>query len=550
MLLPILLAAVVTAHAASGGYVAPAYVQATDPLDRRISVQLAGMALSDAIRLVAQKGRLNVLLEDDMRQPVSADFRDVKLGEALDTLFDMGGVAGIRRGGVLAVMTRKKAFERGLFTDAARVFQLRYANALRIADFLNTSALTRPYIGLQGSAGGQGAQQMLEIAKADARTNSVLVMGTTSEIALAERTVRALDRPLGQRIFKLSHANAVDVASLLNATLFNTGSKQPVETVKADVESVSEGQGAQQTGTGVAVATNASQLRMRTLATQQLPIEAKASIAVPDSRTNAVIVMGSPEILAIVAATIPQLDRAAAQVAIEVEVIELNTSDALELGASLTTQSGTTVIGGDPANASNPGWSIAYDPAATVQQVFRARINALMRDRRAKLVAHPTIVASDNTEAQINIVDEVIKGMRISNQGVSSNGQPLVVSEPIYGVAGVMLNILPKIGEDARVTLRLHPTVASVRETQRDALNNPITLLSRRELVAQQVIVPSGTSLALGGLTQTNNVSQANKLPLVGDIPFLGALFNSSSWTNSGAELMILVTPRVVVEKG
>ena len=542
VLLAVLLAGPMAAPPAVAGP-APAARKPADKAAKRITVSIAGMSLGDAIRLVAKLGKLNVALQDDPKQLVAVDFRDVPVQIALDTLFDMGGMAGIRRGDVVAVMPRKAAFERGLFTDAARVFQLRYASATRVAEFLNTSALVRPYIGLQG----QGNQQMqLELAKADPRTNTVLVLGTSAELGLAERTIAALDRPMQQRMFKLSHANAVDVASILNATLFNTGPGVPGQSVRAEVESLAEGQGGTQSGGTNQVGGQATTVRTRTVSTQALPVEAKTSIAVPDTRTNAVIVMGSPEMLAIAASTIPELDRPSAQVSIEVEVVELNTQDALELGTTLGGQSGKTTVAGDPGAANNPGWSIAYDPAAVTQEIFRARLNVLMRDRKARLVAHPTVLAADNSEAQINIVDEVIKGTRIANQGVTASGQALIISEPIYGAAGVTLNILPRIGTDGKVTMRLHPTVSTIRETQRDSLNNQISLLSRRELLAQQVIVPSGTSLALGGLTQTNRISQANKLPLLGDLPLIGVLFNASTWTNQNAELMILVTPRIV----
>ena len=62
-------------------------------------------------------------------------------------------------------------------------------SAARVAEFLNSTALTRPYVGQQ--SGGQSGQQQLELAKADPRTNAVMVVGTAAEMRLAERTVLA-----------------------------------------------------------------------------------------------------------------------------------------------------------------------------------------------------------------------------------------------------------------------------------------------------------------------------------------------------------------------
>lgn len=519
------------------------------PMDRRITVSVSGLPLEDAIRLVAAKGQLNIAIEDDLKQPVNIEFRNVKLGDALETLFTMGGVQAVWRGNIFAVVGRTKAYERGLLASNARVFTLKYASAARIAEFLNTTALTRPYEGTSNrNTTQQGNQDRLELAHADVRTNSVFVMGTPSDIALAERTIAALDRPLEQRIFKLDHANAVEVASLLNATIFNNGNKAAVTTdVRADVPSLTEGTGHNTASAGVQMDSVNGAIRSRTTTTSNIPIEAKQSVAVPDSRTNSVIVSGSHEMIELAVAMMPKLDRKLAQVAIEVEVVEVNMQDALDLGTSLGAASGIVSTALNPnAAGTNPGWSLTVDPGAPATS-FKASIDALVKNQHARLLAHPTVIATDNSEAQIDIVDEVIKGTRLSNQGlVGANGQQLLTTEPIFGAAGVTLNILPQIGADGLVTLRLHPTVSSVRETQHDSANNPISLLSRRELLAQQIVVPSGRSLTLGGLTQTNRISAANRLPLLGDIPILGYLFGVTNNSNNNTELIITVTPKIL----
>lgn len=520
--------------------------------ERKISVSITNLPLREAIRLVGQKGRISLVVEDDLKETVNVDFREVRLGDALESLFAMGGLQAYWNGNVFAVISRKKAFERGLLASNVRLFELKHASSSRVAEFLNTSTLTAPYTGLtttSGSAGNQN-QQRLELAKADPRTNTVLVMGSASEIAVAERIVEALDRPQAHRLFKLSHAHATSVASLLNASLFNNGNKATdAIPLQVEQETIREGNSAQSTASGVELGTAQTQLRTRALQTQSMPIEARQSVAIPDTRTNSVIVMGSPEAIAAAEALIPQLDRKLAQVAIDVEVVELSSRDALDLGVTLGGQANSVNTSFDPAALTNPGWTLGYDSASFYPNALRAQLNALVQDRRAKILARPTIIATDNTESQINIVDEVIKGTRLSNQGLNlGNGQSLVVVEPIYGVAGVSLNILPKVGADGTVTLRLHPTVSTIRETQKDSLGNPLSLLSRRELIAQQVTVESGKTLSLAGLTQNTRIATRNKFPILGDIPFLGWLFSSTNTDERQTELVIMMTPRILSE--
>lgn len=516
--------------------------------ERTVSVSITNLPLREAIRLVAQKGRINLVIEDNLPETVNVEFKDVRLGDALQSLFDIGGLQAYWKGDVFSVISRKKAFERGMLASNARIFELKYANSARVAEFLNSTALTTPYTGLTTTTSGTQNQQRLEIAKADPHTNTVLVMGSSSDIAVAERVVEALDRPQAHRIFKLSHATAVHVASILNSSVFNNGNKATETTpLRVDVENLAEGSGAVSTSSGVELTTQATNLRNRTLQTETIPVEAKQSVAIPDSRTNSVIVMGSAETLAIAEQIIPTLDRKLQQVAIDVEILEISHQDALDMGVSFGGQQNSVISTFDPTATTNPGWAVSYDSSTFFPQAFRARLNAMVKDQKAKVLARPTILASDNTESQINIVDEVIKGTRISNQGLNlGNGQTLVVVEPIYGVAGVSLNILPKIGADGTVTLRLHPTVSTVRETQRDSMGNPLSLLSRRELLAQQVTVESGKTLSLAGLTQNTRITARRKFPILGDIPFLGALFRSTSNEDRQTELVILMTPRIL----
>lgn len=518
--------------------------------ERKISVSITNLPLREAIRLVAQKGRISLVIEDDVKATVNVDFKDVRLGDALETLFAMGGLQAYWNGNVFAVVSRKKALERGLLSSNVRLFELKHASAARVAEFLNSSTLTTPYVGLNvnTSSTAMASMQQVKLAQADPRSNTVLVMGSATELALAEQIVRTLDRPLDQRIFKLSHAHATHVAALLNASLFNNGNKANESTpVQVDMEAVREGSGADTTASGVELGSGQTQVRTRTLQTQSMPIEARQSIAIPDTRTNSVIVMGSAESLAAAEALIPSLDRKLAQVAIDVEVIEVASRDAWDLGLTASAQQGSVSTTFDPSALAHPGWSIGVDSSTFLTQAWKAKLNALVQDRRAKVLARPTIIATDNTESQINIVDEVIKGTRLSNSAITANtGLNLVVVEPIYGVAGVTLNILPKVGADGTVTLRLHPTVSTIRETQKDSLGNTLSLLSRRELIAQQVTVENGKTLSLAGLTQSTRISTRNKVPLLGDIPLLGWLFSSTSSEDRQTELIILMTPRIL----
>ena len=120
---------------------------------------------------------------------------------------------------------------------------------------------------------------------------------------------------------------------------------------------------------------------------------------------------------------------------------------------------------------------------------------------------------------------------------------------PNIGNAGVILDILPKIGEDATVTMRIRPSVSSVfaQETIGAGITaSPVQLTRRRDLVAQSVRVKNSQTLALGGLIDTRDVNTVTKVPLLGDLPVLGSLFRSSDRDFNRSEIIVLITPHIL----
>ncbi|MBU6429349.1 MAG: hypothetical protein KGR26_10085, partial [Cyanobacteria bacterium REEB65] len=363
--------------------------------DRVISVSASNMALGDAIRMVALKGDLNVMVADGLNTRVNLALNSVTLGDALRTLFAIGGLEAFSSGKVMVVIDRAKAMAKGLVAQNATVIPLHYASSQAVADFLNASDLARPYM-----AGGAGAK----FAQADLRTNSVLVMAAPADIAVAERIVASLDRLQDRRVYRLNYANAVQVAEILNATLFNNGNKAPGG-ANLDVEGESTSDGSAQASSGAssaALTTSAGALRSTTLKNETIVVEPQEPEAVPDSRDNSVIVLGSREILSQADQLVAQLDRPQPQVAIEVKIMEVATKDASDLGLTFGGTIHSETAGFDPTSTALPGLSVVYDSTSALAQSLNAKLHALLSTNRAKLLAHPTVVASNNTESEID----------------------------------------------------------------------------------------------------------------------------------------------------
>ncbi|MEB3196735.1 MAG: type II and III secretion system protein, partial [Candidatus Sericytochromatia bacterium] len=119
------------------------------------------------------------------------------------------------------------------------------------------------------------------------------------------------------------------------------------------------------------------------------------------------------------------------------------------------------------------------------------------------------------------------------------------------GVAGVTLAITPKINPDGFISMKVDPSISFIRETVRGATNAEIlaTLKSQRKLTTPEVRVRGGETLVIGGLNQERTTETVDKMPLLGDLPWIGSAFRRTSLERSTTELVVMITPHVVPER-
>jgi len=123
---------------------------------------------------------------------------------------------------------------------------------------------------------------------------------------------------------------------------------------------------------------------------------------------------------------------------------------------------------------------------------------------------------------------------------------PAIVNSITMQDTGVILSVTPRINESGRVQLEIEQEVSSVVQTTSSTINSP-TIQQRR--VRTTVIVNDGEVLALGGMIQDQVSKTSSQIPLLGDLPGLGAMFSNRDNTVNKTELIILITPRVVRDR-
>jgi general secretion pathway protein D len=269
---------------------------------------------------------------------------------------------------------------------------------------------------------------------------------------------------------------------------------------------------------------------------------------VPDYINNLIVVQSTPQEWEIIRRTLEQLDFAPRQVLIEAQIYEVSLTGALSSGVSAflrerSESSQRKFLGGFDSIGRT---ALTIGALIGNTREIAAFLVASKDDGRTKIISAPSIIATDNVPATITVGQSI---PTLASQGLSAGAQvggDSLFASTIQNVqTGVTLEITPRINASGIVTLLINQEVSNpVAPT--GAIQSPS--IDRRN-VSTQVTVEDGTTIAIGGIIQESNIYQRSRVPILGDIPFIGRAFGSTSKSTSKTELVILMTPRVIYDE-
>ena len=334
-----------------------------------------------------------------------------------------------------------------------------------------------------------------------------------------------LDASTPSQVFPLNFVTPEQAISVLRATFFETSKKDTFTTIKDPVLDFGT------TMPGV----------QPTLKDEIIDITRDTPRFIPMPTRNALLVFGSPEQLPLVSKVLKTIDKPRRQVLLKVEVIETSVNDADNLGLSY--QMGSRQFSADTTQSDG---TLTYDTLSNQGLNFQVKLNALVTADRAKILAQPEILAMDSRTSIIKITDQIVAQETTST--VQNANNTIVTKTVTPGDAGVTLAITPRIDSNGGVTMNIHPSISVAQPPITNAQTGDIiaTLKSTREYQAQEIYVPNGQTIVIGGLIQDHKGVNITKIPLLGDLPFLGALFQTRTDTDTRSEVNILVTPEVI----
>ncbi len=282
----------------------------------------------------------------------------------------------------------------------------------------------------------------------------------------------------------------------------------------------------------------------------------RGSVSV-DERTNTLLIRDTAKSIEDIKRMITILDVAVRQVVIEARMVTVKDNMNEELGIRWgvtntdgeSTTSGSlegvdTARGGDVPSLTNrlnvnlpvasPAGTIAFQVARLANgTILDLELSALEKENKGEVIASPRITTANQKEAYIE------QGVEIPYQEAASSG----ATATQFKKAVLSLTVTPHITPDDKIILDLVVT----QDTVSDVTSGSAPAIDTQR-IGTQVLVNNGETIVLGGIYQQAIISTVSKIPVLGDIPYLGWLFRTSTQLNEKKELLIFVTPRIVTE--
>jgi len=310
--------------------------------------------------------------------------------------------------------------------------------------------------------------------------------------------------------------------------------------------------------------------RSRTSTTRTYPANGSVGSAVfsIDQDSHQMVVVADEKTLAYISQVVSNLDRPQPQVLIKVVFVEVTYNNALDLGVEgawgdgnssaasgfgLSSISSSLLGSSSNLNAfklpfsSFAGGSPVTSTGAGLYQVlgtdYQVNVRAIAQAGRAKILSRPSILARNNQPATIT-VGQSYPQVTGSTQNLTSDN---VTSTVGYTDIGVILKVTPFITSDGMVQMVLQPQISAVDSTTSVIISSGVTANAITIRSADTVVVtPDGQTVVIGGLIQDAKAQTDTKIPLLGDIPYLGILFKHTQRSDSKTELIMFLTPHVV----
>lgn len=419
------------------------------------------------------------------------------------------------------------------------VVPLKFAGAQELADELTAAmteeetrgqALKRRLPSVPGAA-AEGSRKAAVVASPHA--NSLILVGAVERVAELRKLIERMDvdTPQGRgrlnAIF-LKYIGAEEAANSLNGLLGKTEEKE----------------------------------KQQGVAPRRIAIEASVE-------NNALLVDAGPSDFELLKKLVEQLDQETRQVLIEVLIADVSMTDSLDLGVEMAAidlpgMPGDTVLQGASTLSEGSetllnilqqgifpggmtvgiahGTRVDAEGNVVVSRPGVINVNAIKKDSRFQIRANPTLMAQNNKEASVSIVNE-IPILTSTIEGGAGTSRDVIQNIDRIDV-GIKLKLTPHVIPGGEVRMDLNPSIEAVTDPGPEGSQFTPTIAKRE--VSTTVTVPDGETIVIAGLIREDRTKIVRKVPGLGSLPLIGWLFRSTVEGTEKTNMLIFVTPTVI----
>lgn len=446
------------------------------------------------------------------------------------------------------------------------------------------SSQAEEMIGLIESMTATGAAKDLKGSRvrvmADQRTNRIIIKGDTATRKRIRQIIETLDVPAadrlgGLKVFRLKYASAKNLAEILQGLVSGQAqgrSSSSSENSSAGTSLNTLGNNSSASNMSQEASTSGIQLNSGLGNNQQgiTSFNANGVSIIADATQNSLVVKADPQLMREIESAINQLDTRRQQVLIEAAIMEVEGTDADQLGVQWALgdlSSGIGLINFDNFGASlkniaagyltggaaGAGSAIGTGTSLVIgdyregsdgsRKLYGALIQALKETTKSNLLSTPSIVTMDNEEAYIVVGENVPFVTGSVSTGAAGVANPYTTIE--RKDVGVTLKVIPHIGENGTVRLEVEQEVSAVARDKGQASD----LVTSKRAIKTSILAEHGQTIVLGGLISDNTSYGRQAVPGLGAIPGLGRLFRSEGKSNQKRNLLIFIHPTIVGDK-
>lgn len=568
--------------------------------EENITLSLRDSDVKQVLRMFADKAGLNIIFHDSVKGKVTLDLVDTSLNEAFGLVLQIAGLNYYKQANAMIIMANDSPANAAYSKQEMLIFPIKYVSAQKIADFLNKNVFGMKKVGLSS----------VEAATVNSATNELIVFGMQSDVPIIQKVVEQFDKEPFTKTFAVNHTTPAEMANMICNLLLPsrgisaTGTSSAGEATGFAADMGAGSGSSLKLGEGIV----ACSISATANSTAVAPFDVQnLSVAYFPQRGTITLMGGSEAQAQMIESFIKANDIKQPQALLEVSIIELNEEGSKEFHNNwqISTRSVSFGFDGSSTRISRPSgtkpmvqrtdyvWDgVKYDgnrvtewgtkdpyiksegdgawSIVVPQQIVRnfmapvtpsTRVswdmNYIIENRKGRVLANPKIMITNGQESIIDLTQDYVE--KVTSEYLTSTtagvGVATGAAQKNYTIGsdlGIKVTLTPFISPEGYVTMNITPeysTIANEIRTQSEVTGQTdlaATLLSRRDLDLKNVRIKDGETLVIGGLIQENDVKTVSKVPFLGDLPLIGALFRSSSSTKTKTELVIMITPKIL----